>query len=476
MPQFRRLAVVAAVFLLAAAGPGFAAEVGAQEVKSPKAAKPLTSGRVFGAESFTLPNGLMVVAIPNHRAPIVSHMIWYKVGGADEAPGKSGLAHFLEHLMFKGTERFSAGQLTDVVARNGGNQNAFTSFDYTGYFEHIAVDKLPLMMDMEADRMRNLVLDDNAVNTEREVIIEERRMRVDSVPAAVMSERLSAGLWMTNHYGIPVIGWEAEMRGLSREDALAFYREHYAAHNAIVVVGGDVTAASLKPLAEKYYGAIPKTGEATPRHRSTYLPRRADVHVTMTHERVLQPQWSRDYVTPSYNVGERADVHGLEIFAEILGGGSTAKLYRALVVDQQVAADANASYSPEAISYGTFSVALTPNPGVPVAKLEAAYDALFASVLKDGITDAEVKRAKDRMIARLAYAKDSPMSAAYQVGASLAVGLTLDEIETWPAAIAATTPAQVRAAARMMAAKASTGTGILLPEPRMQNQGAGDEQ
>jgi zinc protease len=463
MSLLRALAVIMAVLFMGAAP------------TAAKDAKPLTSGKVFGAESFTLPNGLMVVVIPNHRAPIVSHMIWYRIGAADEVPGKSGLAHFLEHLMFKGTERYSAGKLTDLVARNGGNQNAFTSFDYTGYFQNIAVDKLPLMMDMEADRMRNLRLEENEVTTEREVIIEERRMRVDSVPSAVMSERLSAGLWMTNHYGIPVIGWEAEMRGLTREDALAFYKKYYAAHNAIVVVAGDITAAQLKPLAEKYYGAIPKTGEAQPRKRSTYLPRRADERVTMTHERVLQPQWSRDYIAPSYNVGERADVHGLEIFAEILGGGATAKMYRSLVVDQQLAADASASYGPEAVSYGTFSVAATPAPGVPIEKLEAAYDALFASVLKDGITDADVKRAKDRMIARLAYAKDSPIRAAYQVGGSLAVGLTLDEIETWPQAIAAITPDQVRAAARTMAAKASTGTGILLPEPKMQAQGAGEE-
>ncbi|TAL00551.1 MAG: insulinase family protein [Rhodospirillaceae bacterium] len=430
------------------------------------------TGPVFGAESFTLANGLTVVAIPNHRAPVVSHMVWYKIGAADEQPGKSGLAHFLEHLMFKGTARYPAGKLTDIVARNGGDQNAFTSYDYTAYFENTAVAHLPLMMDIEADRMRNLKLDAPAVNTEREVIIEERRMRVDSVPAAVLGERLSPSLWMTNHYGIPVIGWEAEMRGLSREDALAFYRAHYAAHNAIVVVAGDITAAQLKPLAEKYYGAIPKTGDPAPRVRSTYLPRRADVRVVMTHERVEQPEWSRLYIAPSYNVGDRVDVHGLEVFAEILGGGSTTKLYRTLVVDQKLAAEASASYEPDAISYGTFSVLLTPNPGVPVDKLEAAYDMALESILRDGISDADVARAKSRMIARLAYAKDSPMKAAYEVGSSLAAGLTLDDIENWPAAIATVTADQVRAAAHKLVATASTGTGILLPQPQAQGAGA----
>jgi len=463
--RFRHLAVVAATLASLAILPVYA--------KAPTAMPAVTNGPVFGAESFTLPNGLMVVVIPNHRAPIVSHMVWYKIGAADEQPGKSGLAHFLEHLMFKGTPRYPAGKLTDVVARNGGEQNAFTTYDYTAYYENVAVDRLPLMMDIEADRMRNLVLDEPAVNTEREVIIEERRMRVDNVPSAVLNERLSAGLWMTNHYGIPVIGWEAEMHQLSREDALAFYRNYYAAHNAIVIVSGDITAAALKPLAMKYYGAIPKTGGPTQRVRSTFLSHRADVHVTMTHERVQQPEWEREYIAPSYNVGDRSDVHALEVFAVILGDGATSKLYRSLVVDQKLAAEASVSYDPQAISYGTFAAALTPNPGISLDTLEKAYDAEVEKVIRNEITEAEVQRAKNRMIARLAYAKDSPIKAAYEVGSALAVGISLDDVETWPKAIAAVTADQVRNAARALLATAATGTGVLLPEPRMQTPAAG---
>jgi zinc protease len=440
---------------------------------SPANAASSKPGKIYGAETFSLANGLTVVVIPNHRAPVVAHMVWYKIGAADEQPGKSGLAHFLEHLMFKGTERFPAGKLTDLVARNGGEQNAFTSHDYTAYFEDIAVDHLPLMMDIEADRMRNLQLDDHAVDTEREVIIEERRMRVDNVPSAVLGERLSAGLWMTNRYGIPVIGWEAEMRGLTRDDALTFYRKYYAPHNAILVVSGDITAAQLKPLAEKYYGVIPKSGEPTVRKRSTYLPRRSDVTVVMTHERVRQPEWSRQYIAPSYNVGDRSDVHALEIFAELLGDGSTSKLYRSLVVDQQLAAEASAGYEPATVSYGTFSVGITPNPGISVEKAGAAYDAFLAGILRDGITDKDVAQAKRRMIARLAYAKDSPIGAAHAVGSSLVVGMTMDDLENWPAEINAITPDQVRAAARKLIATASSGTGILLPPPTMQAQKGG---
>ena len=422
---------------------------------------------VYGAETFTLANGLQVVVIPNHRAPVVSHMVFYRNGSAEDPPGKSGIAHFLEHLMFKGTPKFPAGAVMDVVARNGGQQNAFTTRDYTGYFENIAVDRLPLMMDIEADRMRNLIINKSIIDTEREVIIEERRMRTDNVPASVLEERIDAGLWMNNHYAIPVIGWEAEMHQLDENDARAYYDAHYAPNNAILVVAGDVTAASLKPLAEKYYGAVALPKGATPkpttRARSTFLYPTSSSRVVMHDERVNQPQWTREIIAPSYNVGERADVHGLEVFAEIMGGGPTAKLYRTLVVEQRVAAGFSTSYDTDAVSYGTFFISLTPSPGVSVEKAEAAYETAVTALLKDGITDADVTRAKNRMAARLAFAKDSPLSAARAVGTSLASGIALDDIENWPDAIAKVTPDQVRSAARKLFTTASSATGILLP-------------
>lgn len=424
---------------------------------------PSANAAVYGAETFMLDNGMQVVVIPNHRAPVVSHMVWYRIGSADETPGKSGIAHFLEHLMFKGTPKYSGGTLTDTVARNGGDQNAFTSYDYTGYYQNIAVDRLPLMMDIEADRMRNLALTEEDVATEREVIIEERRMRTDNVPAAQLAERVGSALWMTNHYGIPVIGWEAEMRGLSRDDAFAVYKEYYAPHNAILVVAGDITLEQLKPLAQKYYGAIPKSGVYKPRARSTFLQPRADARVVMRHERVRQPQWSRQIIAPSYSVGERTDVYALDVFSEIVGGGSTSKLYRKLVIEEQVAASFGAGYSSDAVSYGTFYISLTPSPGVTWEQAEAAYTKAMDALLKDGITDADVVQAKQRMKARLAFAKDSPMSAAQAVGAALTVGQTLDEIESWPDQIAKVTTDQVRSAARKLFTQYSTATGVLLP-------------
>ena len=423
---------------------------------------------VYGAETFMLANGMQVVVVPNHRAPVVSLMVWYKNGSADDLPGKSGIAHFLEHLMFKGTPRFPDGAINDIVARKGGQQNAFTSHDYTAYFENVAVEHMPLMMDIEADRMRNLVLDKKGVETEREVIIEERRMRTDNVPRAILQERMAAALWMTNRYGIPIIGWEAEMHGLTQKDALDYYNRYYAPNNAILVVSGDVTVASLKPLAEKYFGVVAPAkswnGKPSKRERPTFLYNAASAHVSMKHEQVTQPEWTRETIAPSYNVGDITDVHALEVLSQIMGGGSTSKMYRKLVIEQQVAAGFSAGYDGETVSYGTFTVSITPAPGVTPEKAEAAYETALADMLKDGITDADVALAKQRLNAQLAFAKDSPISAAQQVGSSLTAGLTLDQVENWPDAIDKVTTDDVRKAARKVFTQNASVTGILLPQ------------
>jgi zinc protease len=419
---------------------------------------------VFGAETFMLENGMQVVAIPNHRVPIVSHMVWYKVGSADEQPGKAGIAHFLEHLMFKGTPTYPAGEITDLVARNGGQQNAFTSYDYTAYYQNIAVDRLPLMMELEADRMRNLILSEEDVRVERDVVLEERRMRVDSRPASIMSERLDAALWVTNRYGTPVIGWEEEIQALNREDAFDFYHRWYAPKNAILVVAGDITAKQLRPFAEATYGKIAPVDAVTSRDRSTFLPQAADVRVTMTDERVRQPRWQRTYIAPSVNVGDLEDTYALQVVGEILGGGSTSRLYQSLVVEQGLAASAGAYYQDNMVSWGSFTVAASPSPGVDVVVLEQAIDTALAAVVRDGFTAEEVERAKTRLQAEVIYAKDSPTTAAQTVGGLLAVGVTLDQIEAWPEQVAAVTTEQVNAAVRALLTTAPTGTGVLLPK------------
>ncbi len=419
---------------------------------------------VFGAETFMLDNGMQVVVIPNHRVPIVSHMVWYKVGSADEEPGKAGIAHFLEHLMFKGTPTYPAGEITDLVARNGGQQNAFTSYDYTAYYQNIAVDRLPMMMELEADRMRNLILSEEDVRVERDVVLEERRMRVDSRPASILSERLDAALWVTNRYGTPVIGWEEEIQALNREDAFDFYHRWYAPKNAILVVAGDITLKEIRPLAERTYGKIEPVDSVASRERSTFLPQSADVRVTMKDERVFQPRWQRTYVAPSVNVGDRTDTYALQVASEILGGGSTSRLYQSLVVDQAVAASAGAYYMDDMVSWGRFVLSISPSPGVDVADLESAIDAALATIVADGFTQDEVDRAKTRLQAEVIYAKDSPTGAAQAVGSLLSVGMTLDEIEAWPERVADITLEQVNDALRALLSDAPTGTGVLLPK------------
>jgi zinc protease len=420
--------------------------------------------RMFDPQSFTLPNGMQVVVVPNHRVPIITHMVWYKVGAADEVPGKSGLAHLLEHLMFKGTPSIPPGEFSKIVARQGGRDNAFTTADFTAYFQNVAADKLELVMRMEADRMRNLTLDEANFQTERAVVMEERRARIDNSPEAALYEQMMASLFLNSPYHRPVIGWESEIAGLTRDDALAFYRRWYAPNNAILVVAGDVEAEQVRPLAEKYYGALPAATDTPVRARPVEPPPELARRLSLTDQRVSQPSWSRLYLAPSSRSAESALAPALEVLAEALGGGTTSILYRALVVDQGLAASAQAAYDPAAVDLSTFTLGVVPRPGVPLDRLEAAIDAELARILRDGIAASEVERARTRLTASAAYARDSLHTGAQVLGESLAIGDSVADVESWPERINAVTPAEVaRAAARVLDAKGSV-TGLLLPE------------
>ena len=297
--------------------------------------------QIFNPATFTLDNGLEVVVIENHRAPVVTHMVWYKVGAADEPPGKSGIAHFLEHLMFKGTEQRGPGEFSEIIARNGGRENAFTSQDYTGYFQTITADRLALMMELEADRMTGLVLTDEIIQPERQVVIEERRSRTDSSPRARLSEQVTAATYSNHPYRLPVIGWEHEIRALKREEIIDFYQTWYAPNNAVVVVSGDITPEQVRKLAETHYGPIPAK-ELPPRIRPSEPPHHAPREVVLRDARVDQPGWSRRWLAPSYVAGDKEHAYALVILAEIIGGGSSSRLYSSLVIDQALAVSAGA--------------------------------------------------------------------------------------------------------------------------------------
>jgi len=422
------------------------------------------SAQRFAAESSTLDNGLQVVVVPNHRIPAVVQMVWYKVGAADDPLGKSGVAHFLEHLMFKGTAAVPPGEFAASIARNGGRDNAFTTQDYTAFHETIARDRLDLVMRLEADRMTGLVLDDKVVLPERDVVLEERRMRIDNEPATLLGEQLRAALYLHHPYRNPTIGWPHEIRLLGTADALASYRKWYAPNNAILVIAGDVDLAEARPLAEQYFAAIPS--QALPvRARVQEPPHHAAARLEMKSARAAQPQWNRSYLAPSYRAGETTQAYPLQVLAEILGGGAGSRLHKTLVLDRSLALSAGAHYSPSTIDLTAFGLYATPKPGVSVSDLEAAIDGELRRLVRDGDESDEVRRAKERMQAASVYARDSLSGPANIIGAGLAIGQSLDEVEAWPDRIGQVTPAEVDAAARAVLVERNSATGVLLPEP-----------
>ncbi len=417
---------------------------------------------VFHPETFVLDNGMEVVVVANHRAPVVAHWVWYRVGTADSPPGKSGLPHFLEHLMFKGTAAIRPGEFSKIVARHGGNDNAMTSHDATAYYQMIAKDRLELVMAMEADRMINLDLSDEHVYPERDVILEERRSRVDNEPAALLGEQLMAAQYLNHPYRLPVIGWFHEIAGYTREDALDFYRQWYAPNNAILIVAGDVTAAELRPLAERTYGRI-ASRPVPVRQRLTEPPQHAERRVLLHHERVRQPSLVRSYLAPSFSSAGREHAYALELLAEILGGGGTSRLFRAIVVEAGLAAGAGAYYRGSSLDLACFRIYASPRPGVDMAVLEQAVDGQVARLLADGITAAELARTKQRLLAEAIFARDSLGGAARVFGTALTSGSTVADVEAWPARIAAVTVDQVLAAAGHVLQPARSVTALLLP-------------
>lgn len=422
--------------------------------------------QVFNPASKTLDNGLQVVVVENHRAPIVSHMVWYRVGAADEPAGKSGIAHFLEHLMFKGTPSVPPGEFSKIVASNGGRDNAFTSSDYTAYFQNIAADRLELVMKMEADRMRNLTLAEADVVSELEVVKEERRSRTDNDPSALLRERLEAALFLNHPYRRPIIGWPDELAGLTRQDALDFYRRWYAPNNAILIVAGDVDPQRVFDLAQTYYGPLrPET--VPPRLRAQEPPQAGARQITLADPRVRQPSWTRLYVAPSQaSAGDKAMPAALDVLAEILSGGATSRLYKSLVVERALAASASAWYDSGALDQGSFGFVATPRPGIGMDKLQDAVAAEIALLLKDGVAADEVRRAKSRLRAEVVYARDSLHTAARVLGEALTTGQSVADVEDWPNRIDAVTVQQVNAAARAVLDPNASATGLLLPAPQ----------
>jgi zinc protease len=414
--------------------------------------------------NFTLQNGLEVVVVPDHRTPVVTHMLWYRVGAADETPGKSGIAHFLEHLMFKGTAKNPAGKFSQSLAEIGGQENAFTSSDYTGYFQRTSREHLATLMEFEADRMTGLVLTDENVLPELNVVLEEQNMRVANNPGARLGEQIAAALYLNHPYGRPVIGWRHEIEKLNREDALAFYRRFYGPNNAVLVVAGDVTADEVKAMAEKTYGKVQRHAAIPPRVRPQEPEPIAERTVTFADPRVTQPSLQRRYLVPSYSSAKPGEAEAIDVMAFILGGGSNSRLYRTLVMEKRIATSTGADYTGTALDPTTLSVYGTPVPGTTLAQLEAAIDSVIADFVENGPTEQELERSKGRMVADYIYAQDNQSTMARIYGAALMTGLTVEDVTARPDRLRAVTMEAVRDAARRYFDKRRAVTGYLVKD------------
>lgn len=413
---------------------------------------------------FTLPNGLQVMLIEDHRAPVVLHAIAYKVGGADEEPGKTGLAHFFEHLMFKGTAKYPRDSFDRLMDENGAERNAFTTHDVTVFHERAGVDLLGLMMDLDADRMQNLQLTDDVLETERKVVQEERRQQTESSPYAVAGEKLDATLFKVHPYGRPVVGLPQDVAALTRADAEAFYRSHYMPGNAIVMVVGDVTPQKVRELADRYYAPLKNPSPVPVRTRPAEPELAQSETVEVQDARVNDPVFIRKYVVPASNIMSARETAAINILSVILGGNTESRFEKQLVVARREAAAADAQYSGQSIDYGSYQVYGVPTPGGDVLQLQNDVDAMLLDIARDGIAPEELEWAKNTTLASYIYALDNPTGFAMMIGLAVAMGENHDDIVKGDEMIAAVTREDVQKAAQQIFANRKAVTLILRPK------------
>ncbi len=414
--------------------------------------------------TFELDNGMQVVVVEDHRAPVVQHMLWYRAGSADEPKGSSGIAHFLEHLLFKATDTLAEGELSATVARNGGRDNAFTSYDYTAYFQRVASDRLGLMMQMEADRMKNIRLTEDNIINERNVIIEERNQRTENSPGALFGEQVNAAQYLNHRYAVPIIGWMHEMQTLDMDDALSFYDIHYSPNNAVLVVSGDVTPEEVRSLAEKHYGVIPANPDLPERIRTEEPPQIAERRLIYRDARVAQPYVRRSYLAPERDPGAQETAAALVFLSEILGGGTTSFLAEELQFENQIATYAASFYRGVSLDDTTFNLIVVPRPDVSLQEAEDAMDAAVAKFLDTGVDPEQFERIKFQIRADQIYARDDVDRIANRYGQALTSGLTVEDVQAWPDILQAVTEEDIIAAARDVFDRKSSVTGWIMRE------------
>ncbi len=357
-----------------------------------------------------LENGLKVLLLEEHKAPVVTVHVWYRIGARNEQPGATGLSHFLEHMMFKGTSKVGPGQFSKTVQKNGGRDNAFTSDDYTGYFETFASDRFELALELEADRVRGLLLDAKEVESEKKVIMEERRLRTDDDPVSALRETMEAVAFQVHPYRQPVIGWMSDLEALTREDLVRHYNTYYLPNNAVLIVVGDFKSDELLPKIRRVFGAIPR-GPEPPKVRAVEPEQRGERRL------VLKKEAELPFVFMGYHVPDlkHSDNFALEVLAYILSGGKSARIYKSLVYDKQLALFAGGGYDRESIDPNLFSFYASVMPGKTAEEVERALTAEIERLKGDIVPDRELEKAKNQIEAGFLLGQDSVFNLARQL-------------------------------------------------------------
>ncbi len=427
----------------------------------------LAFSKTFGAETATLSNGLQIVVIPNHRAPVVTHMMWVKAGGADNIAGQSGMAHYLEHLMFKGTTKMAPGEYSKTIKTLGGNDNAFTGADYTAYFESVSVKNLPKVMELHSDRLQNLAPPPEHFISEKSVVLEERRQRTENDPRSLFGEQIYAALFINHPYGTPVVGWMDEIKNYEWPDVKKYYDTWYTPENMILVVSGDITMDQLKPLAEQYYGTIPVKN--TPDRVRPAVPNlSSDTLVRLEHKQIHQPVFYKIYLAPT-EAKDRTDSLALQVLSNILDGGQATRLYKSIVAEQKKATSISFSYNANALDYGTISIDATPSKDVDLEDMGEIIQKEIQTIIDNGVTEQEVKEAIQRLQDQAIFARDSVAGPAMIFGQAISTGSTVGDVENWPSDIGTITALDVQNAAKKYLNQNNPWvrapiTGYLLPE------------
>ena len=424
----------------------------------------------------TLGNGLKVIVKEDHRAPVLVQQIWYRAGSMDESSGTTGIAHVLEHMMFKGTRTVPQGEFSKRIAAAGGRENAFTSYDYTAYFQQLHKDKLELAMKLESDRMHNLVLSEAEFNKEVQVVMEERRMRTDDQPHALLFEKLMAMAYQEHPYQHPVIGWMNDLNTLTAADARNWYKNWYVPNNAVLVVAGDVKASEVFALAQRYYGVIP--ARALPKRKQFSEPAQLGIKRFTVKAPAELPLLVMAYHAPTLRDARNDTMpYALDVLAGVLDGNQSARLNKILVREQQLASSAGAGYDGAARGPSLFTLEGTPSEGVSVAELEAALREQIAMLARDGVSAQELARVKAQVTANEVYKLDSVFYQAMQIGQMESIGLSYRDIPEMLAKLQAVTAQQVQDAAREVLKDDNLIVAVLDPQaltskPKPVNEGA----